>query len=281
MGLDISLYSKSQQEASDAYWTAWQAIYDRCEKGEITEEQRKAEEAALDDGRTPYSDRGIPSMQFPEHHCNRTYLRSSYNSGGFNNAASELLDDPAFDGFYTIFAPVAKINGESKDHDSMLNGEWGWVDARHIDALKEAAKIARAAAEKIRSTTPYRVASESAVPHLGAADHMWSTPPSSDQALAWFREEQKKFDERDPNNVFGDSGYSTAKGTHFGKGGLTVLGVVPGIGILGEPCLHMILAPSDEDREYYAQVADIAAEFAMQAIEFIEADGAAYISWSG
>src|ERR1700759_2932071 len=88
MGLDVYLYPALDAAQNDASAKAEDAFYSRPDYDQLTKEERDAARAAY----PPYAyARDVPSGLYPDHLCNRRYLRSSYNNGGFNHAVPEMI----------------------------------------------------------------------------------------------------------------------------------------------------------------------------------------------
>jgi hypothetical protein len=209
-----------------------------------------------------------PSSAYPDHICNRRYLRSSYNGGGYNSAVPDFLGDPEKPGdLYWIFEPM----GRTWDGDA---GDLTGVDIPNLRLCRERALDT---AERLRTCDPLRV--ESTTGMVGPADHMWHQPPTEDQVLAWYREEAKARAGRP--SPFDTEGYSNAKGLVLGfTTGAEVLAVTVGQ-LFGAPAAIFVYRPSKGVVDFYVQAAEIVAEFCDEAIRLIEADGGATMTWSG
>jgi hypothetical protein len=265
MGLDISLYTTAEHEQDERHEAEWEALWERKESGAITEAQYDE----LRKGITKYGGhQDPPSELYPEHLFNRRYLRSSYNASGFNHAVPDFLGTPDEGGLYWIFEPM----GREWDDDE------GILTLDDVPKLAESKSRALDVAARLRKCDPLRVETIHG-PYLGGADHQWSKPPDGDEVLAWYRDEQTKHEGKVADDAFGE-GYSNAKGTVFGfTKGLEVLACTVGRDVLGEP-LPVIVYRSTAIETYIAS-AEITAEFCDEAIALIEADGSAYVSWSG
>jgi hypothetical protein len=265
MGLDIYLLEKEVEERNNARDKAYEDLYTRKEKDEITEEEYEVLRKDLPKFES-YPE--VASKAHPDFWMNRRYLRSSYNGGGFNYAVPELLGDAEHQGFYTIFAPILP-----EDEEYLIE-----LHLKHVVALRKCKKNADQVATQLRGNGPFlRVQTVEAESHLGDAEHLWAKPPTSDEALAWYREQLARPESSGP---FGES-WSNAKGTFWGKPdseGFNVLASVPGKDILGRPCVHLVYR--NEAAGHYAMTADVAGEFCDEAIALIKRDGVAYIHWS-
>lgn len=259
MGLDVYLYSAAEEADS----RAWDRYYEAEEDDSLTEAEL---EALKPEGSCLPSD--VPSAQHPEHLFNRRYLRSSYNDGGFNSAVPQFLGDQDAT-LYGIFEPV--FGSKNPDYSFELT-------AASASALREAAERALSVAQRLRECEPLRT--EIAAPMLGSAEHMWRDLPSAAEVLEWYRAERVREIGRDPR--WGE-GYNCAKGSVFGlsKGvHLEVVAATVGKSVFG-PCAVLVYKPSREAVDSYVASAEITAEFCEEAIALIEADGAAFIHWSG
>lgn len=261
MGLDVYLYTKAQEEANAVHEKASDAYYER-EDWPSEAEKEKAREAL-----PPYEFvTSVPSQQHPDHLFNRRYLRSSYNGSGFERAVPEMVGQDH--GLYWIFEPVKFADQYEVE-----------LTEASISALEEAKARALQVAQEIRECDPLRTTSVTA--HLGHREHMWQTPPSEEQALAWYREEQVKNAGR--SDLFGGGGgYSNAKGSILGFAeGLEILGVTIGQNILGMPSAILVFRMGREGLDSYVQSAEITAEFCDEAIALIRQDGSCSMHWSG
>lgn len=283
MGLDIYLYTRAQQEARNAHSQAWDAWGERF--GERPDDDPATKQSALEHEMgivghevdcsecvkaavPPYQGaEDVPSEQYPNHLFNRRYLRSSYNGSGFNRAVPDFLASPDLPSDYGtlswIFAPVR--GGEGYEVE--------FAEAS-LPKLEDTKSRALTVAEALRKCDPLRVMDANAM--FGIADHMWVGPPTDDQVLAWYREEQAR---GSSTSVMGDSWYSTAKGTVFGfDKGAEILALTLGKDVLGRPCA---MAVYRGDVSSYIESAEIVAEFCDEAAMLTRRDGGAYMHWSG
>jgi hypothetical protein len=262
MGLDIYLYSKPEYEQNESHEQECNILWNRKEKGEITEsefddlyKQASPYVSAYTNGKERLSEK------YPDHLFNRRYLRSSYNNGGFNRAVPDLLGKES--SLYWIFEPMGR---DWDDGDVILTRD-------DISMLQACRGRALSVAEDLRHSDRLRVDTLSSL-LLGEAEHMWSQLPTEDDVLAWYRQEAQR--DRPPDF----SSYSTAKGTVFGvKSGLNVLAITLGRDVFGHP--SPVIVYRSDSIDYYIQSAEIVAEFCDEAIALIEQDGSACISWSG
>lgn len=266
MGLDVYLYPAVHADANELRGTAENAYYNRPDYDDLTDEQHKE----IRDAIPPYvAHEDVPSERYPDHLFNRRYLRSSYNSGGFNSAVPDFVGEDH--GLYWIFEPMCRE----------WDGDEGTLTADDIPALRESRERAGQVVGELQTCDPLRVMSSPLM--LGDRDHMWHEPPSEDETLTWYREEKAKWSTRE-RRPFGDDdgGYSTAKGHVLGfDKGLEVLAVVPGCGVFGEPAAIIVYRPARDAIDSYTQSAEIVVEFIDEAISLIERDGSVQMSWSG
>lgn len=262
MGLDVYLNSRAEQRTEDAFNAAWERFAEQWEdKPDSPDKQAAVKALPTYEGRS-----SVASERYPDHFWNRRYLRSSYNGAGFNRAVPDMVGEEH--DLYWIFEPV--IGDDPEPYEIPLSAE-------QIPDLEATRERAVAVAAEIRASDPLRTTTVST--HIGPADHMWSAPPTQEQALAWYREE-KQGHEGKPF-PFGE-GYSCAKGDIMGfSEGLEVLGATLGRDVLGQPCGILIYRMNPDLQEEYAQAAEIAAEFCDEAIELIKRDGSCVMSWSG
>lgn len=273
MGLDVSLRTKGYTEKDKAYDKAYDAVRESGEWVKMTIEQKAEWRKA-----NPYPWEGeeevdATSRKHGEHLFTRRYLRSSYNSGGFNRAVPEMTGTDH--DLYWIFEPVL---GEVEQYSVPLGPE-------HVDALLECRTRALQVAEAIRASDPIRVTNATAM--VGASEHLWQSLPTEDEVIAWYREEHlrhlKRLEEHpDQDEWFGDGGYSNAKGAVLGfQKGIEVLALTVGRDSIGQPAAMAVFRLGPEVKEDYAISAEITAEFCDEAIELIQRDGGASITWSG
>jgi len=261
MGLDISLYTNAEREASKAHEAAWDDVYDSGRWAAMTKAQQDEWRAA-----NPYPDRDRdhPSERYPDHLFNRRYLRSSYNGGGFNHAVPEMLGTSGANAeypnergsLYWIFEPIGRE----------WDGDEGILTRDDIPKLLESKARAELIAEELRKADRLRV--------FTASPNMFSAPPetSDNDALRMYREHVA---EREP-----EGWYSSRDMDVFG-GGITILAAIPGKATFNIPGVHLIYRAADEGFESYVQSAEIVAEFCEEAIALISVDGSCEMSWSG
>lgn len=141
MGLDVYLVTKVDEAQDDVHDAAWNALWERKEKGELTDEQYEEERKKLPPASNRFEDKH-PSTVYPDHLFNRRYLRSSYNSGGFNHAVPEYLGEPGTD-LHWIFEPV---RGGTDEYSFELT-------AASVSALEEAKSRALDVAKRLKEVT--------------------------------------------------------------------------------------------------------------------------------
>src|ERR1700749_2223295 len=243
MGLDIHLLDQDRRDYENAFDRQWKDFYERT--AGMTEQQRDVEAAKM----PPYGPRPETySRAHPDFWMGPRYLRSSYNGGGFNHAAPEILSIPEDEGsFYWIFAPVHEVDA----YDTTLTAE-------HLESLATCRDRARDIAARLRACErPVRALETTTL--LGASEHQWHTPPTAEEVLAWYREKSAP--------PAGES-YGSAQGDRFG----TPLEVVPpavGKDILVQTAAILVYRMPASGVEEYAKAADCAAEMAEDAIELI------------
>lgn len=264
MGLDIYLYTAIDAAQNKAHNEASDAFYDRDDYDSIPEDEKQAIRDAMPPY-TPHAD--VASERYPEHLFNRRYLRSSYNGGGFNHAVPQLLatsgekEYPHERGsLYWIFEPMGRE----------WDGDEGTLTHDDIGKLRSCKARAVEVAEELKKSDRLRVTTIS--------PNIFSGPPqnSDDDALRMYRAELPL------NESFGEGWYSKGPDLNvFGKG-MNVLAAIVGKGTFGEPAVHLVYKPTEDDGfDSYVQSAEIVAEFCDEAIALIERDGGASMSWSG
>lgn len=263
MGLDVYLYTRAQNEASGRYEAQIEAF---CEREDWASEEVK--EAARKELPSWEGHTDVPSERYPDHLFNRRYLRSSYNGSGFNRSVPDMVGEDH--GLYWIFEPV-RLGDEYETE----------LTAASVEPLKEVKKRALQVAEELRTCDPIRTMSEGLLLGGPAHDHMWRTPPTEGDALAWYREQQAEHAGREVPSPFGES-YSNAKGLVLGfTAGTEVLALVAGRDVLGKPAAIAVYRLGKEAVDSYVQSAEITAEFCDEAISLITADGSCFMHWSG
>lgn len=275
MGLDIYLWTVEDYAASQAHYAAWDAMFESVpDWNALSDAEKDAKRAELP---PDVSHTDVPSTRYPDHLFNRRYLRSSYNSGGFNHAVPDMLATNEtgtyphqYGSLYWIFEPM----------DREWDGDDGLITGADVPKLLQARARAEEIAEKLKAADPLRTGTASGM--LGDRDHLWSRPPSEAEVLAWYREEKERNGGR--KSPFGDEdgGYSNAKGTVFGfESGMEILAATATVGILGQPAAIFVYRMGKEGVESYVQSAEIVVEFIDEALALIERDSMAHLSWSG
>lgn len=254
MGLDIYLYPRAASEANKVHYSIWNEDADGHYAAEsMSDDERKAwgEEH-------PYvRHENVPSEKYPEHYFKRTYLRSSYNSGGFNNVVPAMVGGSG--DLYWIFEPLGRDWRQGEDDAPLTTAE--------LPGLREARERALRVAAKIRESEPLRV--------ITVTENLFKPNDDIDdeRALAIYREEAEKV-------VHADMGwYSNGRGEFFRKDPPTILAAIHGRQ-LGRPAVHLVYRDA-EGATWYAEAAEITAEFCDEAIALIERDGSCEMSWSG
>lgn len=259
MGLDIYLYEAAHHEQNERHEREWEALWGRKDRGEITEAEYDEQRKTITQWASHVD---APSAVDPSHLFNRRYLRSSYNEGGFNRIA----DNFGGHDLYWIFEPLGVE----------FDGWDGLLTVAHVEPLRECRSRALQVADEIRGWDRLRVTTIHG-PLLGDREHQWSKPPTRDQVLDWAREELGR-----KHSMSG--GYSCAKGEIF-PDGFTLLAVTLGRAefsfMSGPTVAYAVYRADDESAEHYTHSALITAEFCDEAIDLIERDGSAYMSWSG
>lgn len=279
MGLDVYLYSRTEQVANEAHEKAWDEWYEKYHDGEgtnrpeFTEEERETAKKAIP---SYVMAEQVPSQVKADHLFNRRYLRSSYNESGFNRAVPDMVGQEH--SLYWIFEPVRL---DDQYEIELTTGS--------LPALAEAKERALQVAQEIRESDPIRATDAGGM--IGPAEHMWHSLPSPEQVLDWFREEQADHKQKlanyakegkEPPEWIVDGGYTNAKGHILGfTKGLEILAATAGVNVLGQPTAILIYRLPEETRQDYVDSALITAEFCQEAMDLIERDGSCAMSWSG
>ncbi len=269
MGLDIYLYTAAQAAQNDAYDKASAALYADGPDGKsprdgMTDDEYK--EWSAEHSYTPYED--VPSHAHPDHLFNRRYLRSSYNSGGFNHAVPEMLGSSGVDdakypnergSIYWIFEPMGRE----------WDGDEGTVGADDVVRLRACRVRALEVADALRSCDRLRV--------VTVGPNMFSPPPmhTDNDALAMYRQHAAE------REIKPDDWYLSGPDLEIFGDGLKILAAIPGKATFNVPGVHLIYRQQDDGIDSYIQSAEIVAEFCDEAIDLIERDGSCRISWSG
>jgi len=132
-----------------------------------------------------------PSEKYPEHTCNKTYLRSAYNDSGTNSVLQSLVGKD----LYYIFEP---------------DGEYEIPLTR--EKINDCIVRAKEVLEEIKVAPPYRVISES---------HFFKAATNKEEAMQVFKEQLQE-----EHGAFGS--YSNSKGTFFLNEPLEVAGIIMG-----------------------------------------------------
>lgn len=252
MGLDISLYNGAKDyesehpddfpgaDASEADKEAW--------RQELSRRHREQEERNK-------------SRLHPDHLCNRRYLRSSYNDGGFNRVVGKLLGITLDDIFLPEAVPERVTAGGDDDEDDYSPPSW---PKEHLSRARERAVECR---DKMRA-----VALPLATFDVGP--NMFSLPPriTEEEALSIAAKQMERVTEKD-NEAFGYN-YSNKDGQFFLKG-LEIVAAIPGVDLFGKQTVHIVHKMTGWD--WYLQMADIIVEFIDEALAMDDP----CISWSG
>jgi hypothetical protein len=253
VGLDIYLYNAADGSANKLHDDATNAFYDDPAYEAWSESERKDRYDALPEY---VSHTDVPSERYPDHLCNRRYLRSSYNAGGFNSAVPEYTGSDH--GFYWIFEPMGRE----------WDGDEGQLTAVDIPMLQESRKRTEQVVGELEACDPLRT--------ITVDGNIFKGQPTTtaEEALAWARDELAK--ERQVGGW-----WSNLTGEFFGETGPAIIAACPGVGSFGMSGVHLVYRAEDEAVRSYVQTAEIVGEFIDEATSLIEADGMAYISWSG
>lgn len=240
MGLDIYIHSRGYAEAAakeSALWEGWK-------EGDPTPEVEYPAEAPE-----------RKSALHPENICNPTYLRSSYNDGGFNNAVPKFLKDNSAT-LYGIFQPLIGDDEEGYCFEVTDPGKVMMVQDRARDVHR-----------RLRALE---------APLTTMRLDNWHKPAMSEiDAIEWVEEELAKA-EKAPNKwAF------TSKEGYFDPAGMTIHGVT--FGPKGEAILvYRAVTDGKPWSKSYADSAEIIAEeFCQTLLDHIESEGGATLVWSG
>lgn len=248
MGLDISVSKYNGQDIEDDDdvefdYETWKAV-------------RDAAEEELGDAK---------SVTQPEHMFTKRYLRSSYNSGGFNSFVPTHLGSNAESDLYWVFEPLRTDWYETADA--------GVITPDDLLALDHCKKRALDLAKRIEAVTDPVYTRD--VSLHGLKQTMKDKEAGSKE---WAIQIYRKWVEERPDGL---GSWSSALGDTFGDEGETILAAIPGVDIIGTPCVHLILKSNTEATDWYRDAALITAEFIDETKRIVERYGKAYIVWSG
>lgn len=185
-----------------------------------------------------------PSAQHPKHLWNLAYLRSSYNSSGFNQVVFNLVGKD----LYYVFEPNTEEYEVRPD-------------------LSASAARATELAQELRAATPLRVLS---VCHSPFGDIAKMKP---EDALRIVREEMAPREEgADYGGMRGS--YSNINGDFFLDDPVDIIAAIPGVGPLGSPGVHLVYK---SDMAWYIAATDVLLEFIRNAQSLADP----VLHWSG
>lgn len=183
------------------------------------------------------------SDKYPEHYCNKGYLRSSYNSSGFNSVANQLIGKD----MYYIFQPLepSYTGNEEEDEDAFYVP----YPKKH---LKEALERAKEVIKEMKEAPPYRAMTVSAKNIFQQEDNV----TTSSEALKIFQKELERNSQ---------GGYQNREGYFFQGDPIEIVAAIPGIDTFNQPSVHLIYK-SEDGMKYYIEQAEIIREFIEKAI---------------
>lgn len=246
MGLDVTIRTerhKAVSERENELWEGWK-------EGDPTPSLEYPKDD-LNDG---------PSKLHPGNICTPTYLRSSYNEGGFNSAVPRFLKDPSAS-FYGIFEEVLKDFDERNNY---------YVEVRDPEAVRDAQRRARDVAKRLRALENPLTAIEAPVYTPGGMSDV--------EAIRWVEDELAKAKARP--SVFADSAFSNSQG-FIDPRGVMVYGVTRHT---RGGALLIIKAETDGKpwtTSYIESAEILAEEFCETLLALIARDGVCYLGWSG
>jgi hypothetical protein len=250
MGLDVYTYTKEQHEQQEAFDTKWGDSYP--EKGTPEHDTWKK------DWESVPSATDVKSVLYPDNINNRRYLRSSYNSGGFNTYEPHLTRNEHHN-YYWVFSPV------TSGDDYVIK----CTDLGLLQKCRERAFEIVGALEEAKSRPTFNVMTESPTP-LGNL-----TDVDAQQALEIFDAEAQRNEE----SPWG-GGYSNRSGTFWPDAEpIQLVAAINGKDVLGLPALHLIYRTDFPTS--YLESAYVLVEFIEELITLVKADGVAYMHWSG
>lgn len=216
------------------------------------------------------------SKQYPDHGCDLTYLRSSYNEGGFNSVVGKLIDKDLYYIFGLRFDDIHNMPGYVPyNEDTGEGGEW-YPTTEHLLTCKKRAE--EVVAELKAISRPLKCFDVSVGNIIKGGDE-----PTCDatEAIQRVYQEFAKYDEqvekfKKGEQKYGPFGsYSSANGHFYLDHPVEIIAAIPGKNVLQMPCVHMVYEA--KDIEYYVQMAEIVVEMIQTMID----NPGASVSWSG
>ena len=223
----------------------------------------------------PDVDEDIKSEKHPDHMCNRSYLRSSYNDSGYNSVVGKLIGKELYYIFGVHFDGVHEMEGYVPYDEKTETGGWWVPTPEHLEKCRE--RAVEVLTELSAIARPLRCFD---VSFYEFTEHV--KPLKSHEAIQYVYDAIAKQEERDANlteeqrasGMFSAGSYSTGQGYfHLGTP-VTVVAHVVGINALGTPCIHVVY---EDDISYYIQTTEIVVEM----IDTMLANPGASMSWSG
>lgn len=261
MGLNVCLYryprpieeveklENEYEEKSEVFWDEIKAgrKYEELSEEEKKQTREKSAALAKEMGLSEYGEvdgkTGIenPSLKYPKHLCKIGYLRSSYNSGGFNNVCGNLIGMD----LYAVFNPNDRYAFQ------LSAEEWKATRKRAVELLK-----------RLKGVHPLRCMKVGLNPFKPG--HGVKSPEEAMETMVTEIDKEKGFPE-----------YSNIDGHFFlGEKGLEICGALPGFSSFGKaPCVYLVYKT---DLSWYIQMAEIVVEFC----EFGQKNPDVVIHWS-
>jgi len=184
------------------------------------------------------------SSKHPNHYCNKGYLRSSYNSAGFNSVAKELIGKD----MYYIFQPIEPQYSEDEEDD-----EDGFYVPYSKEHLKEALLRAKEVTMELKNAPPFRSVTISASNLFSKEEKQTK---ASDAISTLYEAYMQK---GTPYN------FQSRNGHFFLQEPLEIMGAIPGVDLFGAPAVHLIVKAED-GHKYYIEQAEIMEEFIEKAL---------------
>lgn len=209
------------------------------------------------------------SDKYPEHMCNKSYLRSSYNEGGFNSVVGKLIGKDLYHIFGLDWGGIEDAPGYVPWNEETEEGGHWIPTPEHLVKCKERA-------EEV-------VAELAAIERPLATMHVTSYPEAdpltAEQAIELTYKklaERKAAIEKDGDKAkFWGGSYSSREGFFCLDDPLAIIAIVTGKDVLGSPCVHVV--HDNKGFDHYTQMAEIVVEM----IDTMLVHPGASVVWSG
>lgn len=222
----------------------------------------------------PDVDGDLKSEKYPEHMCNRSYLRSSYNEGGFNSVVGKLIGKELYYIFGMAFDGASQMPGYVEYDEETGEGGWWVPTPEQLQGCRE--RALEVVAELGAILRPLRCFDQPIYPFNDNIKPLSATEAIQyvyDQITKQQESYDKLTDEQKASGMWGGA-FSNGQGHFFLDEPIKIVATVQGQNVLGAPCVHVVY---EDDITYYIQTAEIVVEM----IDTMLANPGARMSWSG